>query len=88
MQVPTPDTVILPEPPPVAAPPGAERVQVTVGAIEIDGGYLPLDADTQAAIAGVTGRRVTVTQLYEIAARIERYYAAQGYFLTRVVMRF
>jgi len=83
---PAPDAVVIPETAPTAAPPGSERVQVTVGGIEIDGGYLQLDADTQAAIAGVTGRRVTVAQLYEIAARVERYYAAQGYFLTRVVI--
>lgn len=86
VQTPTPDSVIIPEAPPAAAPPGADRAQVTVGGIAIDGGYLQLDADTQAAIAGVTGRRVSVAQLYEIAARVERYYAAQGYFLTRVVI--
>ncbi|HKU95330.1 MAG TPA: POTRA domain-containing protein, partial [Vineibacter sp.] len=86
VQAPTPGTITIPETAPTTAPPGAERIEVTVGQIRIDGGYLPLDADTAAAVAGATGRRVTVARLYDVAAAIERAYAVQGYFLTRVVI--
>ncbi|WP_178131155.1 ShlB/FhaC/HecB family hemolysin secretion/activation protein [Reyranella sp. CPCC 100927] len=86
VQAPTPGTITIPEASPAAAPPGADRVEVTVGQIQVDGGYLPLDADTAAAVAGVTGKRVAVSRLYEVAAAIERYYASQGHFLTRVVI--
>jgi len=86
VQAPAPGAITIPETAPAAAPPGAERIEVTVGQIQVDGGYLQLDADTAAAVAGVTGKRVTVARFYEVAAAIERSYAAQGYFLTRVVI--
>ncbi|HJQ59927.1 MAG TPA: ShlB/FhaC/HecB family hemolysin secretion/activation protein [Vineibacter sp.] len=81
-----PSGVIFPETQPAAAPPGSERVELTVGRIEVEGGYLQLDSDTAAAVAGVAGQRIPVTKVYEIAAAIERYYTRQGYFLTRVVI--
>jgi hemolysin activation/secretion protein len=83
---PAPTGIIFPDTQPAAAPPGAERIELTVGRIEVEGGYLPLDAETAAAVAGIAGQRVAVTRVYEIAAAIERFYTRQGYFLTRVVI--
>lgn len=79
-------TISIPPSAPTAAPPGAANVELVIGAITIEGGFLELDAATRAQVDGAAGKRVRVADVYVIAAAVERYYASKGYFLTRVVI--
>jgi hemolysin activation/secretion protein len=82
----TPQGIVLPGLPTNAAPAGADKLQLKVGNIAVEGGDAQFAAATEAALAEVRGRQVSVAELYAAAARIERDYAAGGYFLTRVVI--
>lgn len=81
-----PEPIVIPGPGPAEAPPGAERLSVTVGAVEVAGGLPALATDTEALVAPLRGQRVTVAELYGLAARIEAAYAAHGYVLVRVTV--
>jgi hemolysin activation/secretion protein len=82
----SPEGIVLPSLPTAAAPPGADKIQLNVGNIAVEGGDPQFAAATEAALAEVRGRQVSVADLYAAAGRIERDYAAGGYFLTRVVI--
>jgi hemolysin activation/secretion protein len=66
------------------APAGSERLEFTVGAIEVLGGFQDMLPATSAVINSVERRRITVARLYEVANELERLYARAGYFLVRV----
>lgn len=83
---PQPGTISIPQSAPTAAPPGAATVELVVGGIRLDEGFLELDAATKAQIDGAAGKRMRVADIYAIAASVERYYGSKGYFLTRVVV--
>ncbi len=83
---PTPGTISIPPSAPTAAPPGAANVELVVGNVTVDGGFLELDAATRAQVDGLAGKRVRVADVYAVAGSVERYYASKGYFLTRVVI--
>lgn len=76
----------LPESPPQSVPAGADKVVVTVRAVRFEGAYPDLADTVQDLTAAVTGRRVTVAQLYSYAAAVEQVYARAGYVLVRVVI--
>lgn len=74
-------------PAPAGSPPaGAEAVTFTLAGIRLDGAT----AYDQATLAGFyadrLGQTVTLADIFAIAASIEAYYRADGYFLTRVVV--
>src|SRR5689334_3209152 len=83
---PTPGTISIPASAPTAAPPGSANVELVIGNVTIDGGFLELDAATRAQVDSLAGKRVRVPDVYAVAGAVERYYAAKGYFLTRVVI--
>src|SRR5689334_18335418 len=65
-----PGTISIPPSAPAAAPPGAANVELLIGTINIDGGFLELDAATRAQVDGVAGKRVRVADVYGIAAAV------------------
>lgn len=84
--VPSPGAISIPQSVPAAVPPGATTVELVVGGIRVDGGFLELDGATRAEIDGAAGKRMRIADVYAIAASVERYYGSQGYFLARVVI--
>src|SRR5438046_7090283 len=71
---------------PQTAPKGAEGLDVQIGNVVVDGGFAECAAQTEAVIAGLTGKRLTVAQIYAVARTIEQVHAAAGYVLARVVV--
>lgn len=68
------------------APAGAEKLNVIVGEVRIDGAFAELDGVTAPLIDEIKGQRVSVAKIYAAAHAIERLYAAAGYPLARVVV--
>ncbi|MDB5432288.1 MAG: ShlB/FhaC/HecB family hemolysin secretion/activation protein [Caulobacter sp.] len=66
------------------APPGSEKLNVTVGDVSVEGGFPELAGATERLVAPFQGRRVTVAALYDLAADLESAYARAGYILVRV----
>ncbi len=71
-------------PPSTAIPGGDLRVQVRD--VVVAGGLAGMKAPTEAIIAGLKNRTVTVAEVYKAALAIEAAYARSGYILVRVVV--
>jgi hemolysin activation/secretion protein len=69
-----------------AAPSGAEALDFLVGDVVVDGSFPECAASTEAVIAGLRGKRLTVAQVYAVARAIEQIHAQNGYVLARVVV--
>lgn len=90
----TPRTVIPQSPPPragqlpilprVRAPEGAETLHVSIADIEVDNGFPELAEKTRDLTEPFRSRRVSVADLYALAAEIEAAYARAGFVLVRV----
>lgn len=78
--------VVIPATEPGVAPAGAERLSIRLSAVRVEGGDPAFRAETEAAVAKVVGKRVTVQALYAVAAEIEAAYARAGYVLRRIVI--
>lgn len=78
--------IALPATPELRAPSGAERLNVRVGRVTVEGGFPELATATQALLPQVEGRRVSVAAVYAFANALEQAYAAAGYVLARVVI--
>jgi hemolysin activation/secretion protein len=83
--------VVIPELSGPEAPKGAERLKVRLAGAEIDGGAVDAgDADIAAAratfVVGLTGKTVTVAEIFKAARDLEAAYGRAGYVLTRVVV--
>ncbi|NBC97230.1 MAG: ShlB/FhaC/HecB family hemolysin secretion/activation protein [Deinococcus-Thermus bacterium] len=72
--------------PGLAAPPGAERLTIRIGAVEVDGTLPGMAVPTEALRQRLTGRRIRASELFEAAAELEQAYANEGYVLARVVL--
>jgi hemolysin activation/secretion protein len=83
-----PSTDSLPESQPrvEAIPPASARLDVLIGKVRVQGTFAPLARKTDREIAKIRGRRLTVAEIYAIAAALERLYADAGYTLARVVL--
>jgi hemolysin activation/secretion protein len=69
-----------------AAPAGAEKLDIKVRKVEIEGGF-PEFADASAALAGgIEGKKVTVAKIYAFAKSLEQLYAKAGFVLVRVTV--
>ena len=66
------------------APAGADKLSISVSKVIVEGGFPQLQAQTDAIVASIRGRRVTLKTIYDAVAEIERAYAAQGWVLVRV----
>jgi hemolysin activation/secretion protein len=66
------------------APAGAEKLSITLARIVIEGGFPELQTETDAILSTIRGRRVTLKDVYDAVAAIERAYSAHGWVLVRV----
>lgn len=78
--------VAIPESPGLQAPPGADRISVTIRRVVVDGAFEDLAGASESLARLVQGRRLTVAQLYLAAQAYESAYAAAGYVLVRVTV--
>lgn len=67
-------------------PAGGQDLNILVGDIRLDGAFPELDALTAECVRQMSGRRVTVAQIYAFAQSIEQIYAQAGFTLVRVVV--
>lgn len=72
--------------PAVSAPPGAENVRFTLNGLQVDGVTAYDDNTLRALYADRIGQTVSLTEVYEIAARITAMFRNDGYILTQVVV--
>jgi hemolysin activation/secretion protein len=72
--------------PPQTTPKGAEGLDVLIGDVVVDGGFAECAPQTETLIAGITGKRLTIEQIYALARTIEQIHAAAGFVLARVVV--
>jgi hemolysin activation/secretion protein len=70
----------------LAPPPGAEDLSVSVDHVRVEGAFAELDSLTAASVREISGKRVSVAQIYAFARSIEQTYAQAGYTLARVVV--
>jgi hemolysin activation/secretion protein len=71
---------------PQAAPKGAEGLDVLIGNVVVEGSFQECALQTDAVIAALRGKRLTVARIYAVATAIEQIYALNGYVLARVVV--
>jgi hemolysin activation/secretion protein len=76
--------VEVPEAGAIAPPPGAEGLSVTLGSVEVEGGFAEVSRESQAIVARLQGHPVTLAQVYAAASDIEAAHARAGYVLARV----
>lgn len=75
-----------PEQAPLLAPVDAAGLSVQVAGVRIVGLFPEMVADAARITSRAKGRRLSVTQLYEIASTIEQLHVAAGYVLARVIV--
>ncbi|HEY2050246.1 MAG TPA: POTRA domain-containing protein [Caulobacteraceae bacterium] len=78
--------ISIPAVEPGQVPAGAEQLSVTVAGVTVEGGSPRFTAEINSATAKIKGVKVTVKELYGVAAEIEAAYARAGYVLTRVTV--
>lgn len=72
--------------PSTTAPPGAEKVTVFVRGVRIVGATVYTTEDFNPLVAEMTGRRVPLTAIYDLAGRITAKYGKDGYVLSRAIV--
>ncbi|MEP7295966.1 MAG: ShlB/FhaC/HecB family hemolysin secretion/activation protein [Burkholderiales bacterium] len=80
------EPVIVPGGAPSRAPPGSENLSVRIDTIVVQGGDEALSEAARAWVLPRAGTRITVAEIFALAASLERLYADAGYFLARVVV--
>lgn len=68
------------------APAGAERLQIRLSGVTIEGGRSELAAEQERLRARLTGKRIPASELFAAARDLEAAYARAGYVLTRVLL--
>lgn len=78
----------MPVAPPGAtgAPPGADQVFLTPGAIDIEGATVYAPAVLDALTRPLVGKRISAAEVFALARTLERKYRDDGYFLTSVTV--
>lgn len=61
-------------------------LDVLVSQIKITGNFAELELETEAEIRRFSGRRLSVSQIYDFAQTLEKIYARAGYTLARVTV--
>jgi hemolysin activation/secretion protein len=78
--------VAIPDSGALVAPRGSEALTVTLVSATVEGGFREVAGETNAIIATLQGRRVTLAEIYKAASGIEEAHARAGYVLARVVV--
>lgn len=76
----------LPETSGPTAPSGAEKLNVKLSRVVIEGGLPALATDEARISESLSGRTVTAADLFAAAGELERAYAVAGYGLVRVIL--
>lgn len=72
--------------PGLGAPPGADRLNVRLSGVQVQGAPPALAADVQALEARLVGRRIAASEIFAAAQALEAAFARAGFILTRVVL--
>jgi len=72
--------------PGLAAPEGAERLSITIGAVAVEGTLPGLEAETRALEARLTRGPIPVSEIFQAATALEEAYVNAGFVLARVVL--
>ena len=72
--------------PGAVAPPGADRITLVLRSVRIVGGTIYQSGELAALYQDLIGRQITLTAVYDIAARITAKYGADGYVLSRAIV--
>lgn len=67
-------------------PPGATGSSLKIGDVMIEGLDPQFSADTEAFISPLRGQKKPVSEIYAVAARVQKLYSDNGSFLTRVII--
>lgn len=68
----------------IAAPDGAENLQIKISGVIVEGGLPEMADKTRDITARITGKRVTAADLFKVASELEVAYSKAGYILARV----
>jgi hemolysin activation/secretion protein len=78
--------IVIPEGADSTAPAGAEKLEIQVADVIIEGGLPALAEDEAKLKAALSSKTVTAADLYAAASRLQAAYWAKGYILVRVVL--
>lgn len=78
--------ILVPETAPTRLPPGADTVRFVLQSLTIEGVTAYSPAFFERFYKNLIGKDVTLAQIYEVRAEIEKAYRKDGYFLTRVIV--
>ncbi len=78
--------IVIPEDAGPAAPAGAEKLEIQIADVTIEGGLPGLVEDGAKVKAALSGKTVTAAELYAAASRLQAAYLAKGYLLVRVIL--
>lgn len=67
-------------------PAGSEALRVSLAGVNVEGGYTELADQTAAVFVGLTGRTLSLAEVYKAASAIEAAYVRAGYILVRVAI--
>ncbi len=76
--------VAIPEAGKIAAPAGADHLSVVLDNVNVEGAFAEVSSAVQMIVDGLKGRQVTLAQIYDAAAAVEKAHAHAGYILARV----
>ncbi|MGR3321319.1 MAG: ShlB/FhaC/HecB family hemolysin secretion/activation protein [Pseudooceanicola sp.] len=68
------------------APPGSERIGITLAGVRLENGLPQMAAAEKAFVARLTRGRIPVSELFDATADLEAAYADAGFVLSRVVL--
>lgn len=72
--------------PSTTAPPGADKVALTIRDVRIDGATVYTKEALAPLFAGLLGHEITLQAVYDLAQRITAKYGADGYVLSRAIV--
>lgn len=72
--------------PGLEAPPGSDRLSITISGVSVEGGAPDMGPATAALEQRLVGKPVPVSELFAAAQALEEAYARAGYVLSRVVI--
>ena len=81
-----PFEITTPAASPSRAPAGAEKIRFVLAGLNIKGATVYSQADFELLYTEFLDEEVSLTQVYDFVAAIQRMYRRDGYFLTRVIL--
>lgn len=76
--------ISIPEAGRITPPAGAEKLSVTLAAVNAEGSFAEVAATVQPILESIQGRQVSLSEIYAAASAIEAAHARAGYVLARV----